>query len=56
MALAEFRKEIAILKACRDVNMVQFVVSTSAGGTECMHVREPCDACPDYIARHDFMA
>jgi hypothetical protein len=27
MALAEFRKEIAILKACRDVNIVQFVVS-----------------------------
>ena len=27
MAMAEFRKEIAILKACRDVNIVQFVVS-----------------------------
>ncbi|GAB4814550.1 hypothetical protein N2152v2_001596 [Parachlorella kessleri] len=25
MAMAEFRKEIAILKACRDVNIVQFV-------------------------------
>lgn len=28
MALAEFRREVAILRACRDVNIVQFIVSS----------------------------
>ncbi len=36
MAMAEFRKEIAILKACRDVNIVQFVVSRGLLERECV--------------------
>lgn len=31
MALNEFRREVAILKACRDPNIVAFLVSDGVG-------------------------
>ena len=34
LALADFRREIAILKSCRDANVVQFIVRLAGGGLQ----------------------
>lgn len=61
MALNDFRREVAILKACRDPNIVAFLVGCSvepwvalAGGVPCLWHALPALLCTSLLAKRTY--